>query len=180
MFYRNIGKIKGIGNAPINNLPFNDIQSEEDFSIFFGGLNIALVRDIDRIHGLEGPLGLKIIVADQVIDRDLFPERREQYIQQVADSLRNDADAKVVLLDPDTGIEPGRATAKHVKVTEIQEMWEALSSGDWLVVYQHAFRDQKWREKSRIKFAQACGTQDIKTFQAKIASDVAFFAAKKE
>ena len=138
-------------------------------------------RDVDRIHGLEGPLGLEIVLVDHVIDRDLFPQRREQYIQQVADFLRNHADAKVVLLDPDTGIEPEQATAKHVRVAEIQQIWEALSPGDWLVVYQHAFRDQKWREKSRIKFAQACGTQGIKTFNApKIASDVAFFAARKE
>jgi len=138
-------------------------------------------RDVDRIHDLECPLGLEIVLVDHVIDQDLFPQRRKQYIQQVADCLRNHADSKVVLLDPDTGIEPERATSKHVKITEIQEIWEALSSGDWLVIYQHAFRDKKWREKSRIKFAQACGTQDVKTFQApKIASDVAYFAAKKE
>ena len=141
-------------------------------------------RDVDRIHGLEGPLGLEIVVVDhvdQINGQNLFPQRRKQYIQHIADSLRNHADGKVVLLDPDTGIEPKQASPEHVKITEIQEIWEALSPGDWLVIYQHAFRDKKWREKSRIKFAQACETQDIKTFQApKIAADVAFFAAKKE
>ena len=134
-------------------------------------------RDIKLIRGLQEAAGLDIVIVEQPFD----PQKRKQYIQHVTESLRTHADAKVVLLDPDTGIEPGRATAKHVKVAEIQKIWEALSSGDWLVVYQHAFRDQNWREKSRIKFAQACGTRGIKTFQAlKIAADVAFFAAKKE
>ena len=138
-------------------------------------------RNLDRICALEEPLGIKIVIVDEDIDRNLFPQRREQYIQRVADSLKSHADAKVVLLDPDTGIEPERATAKHVKIAEIQKIWKALSTGDWLVVYQHKPRKNDWLEKSRAKFVRACGTQDVRTFRApKIASDVAFFAAKKE
>ncbi len=59
--------------------------------------------------------------------------------------VENYADrSKVVLLDPDTGIEPGRATAKHATTTEVSIIWQALRSGDWLVVYQHAARGGSW------------------------------------
>lgn len=50
LFYRSIRKIKGIGNALIDDLSFYDIQSEEDFFVFFRGLNVALIRDINRVR----------------------------------------------------------------------------------------------------------------------------------
>ena len=52
---------------------------------------------------------------------------------------------KVVLLDPDTGMEPTRRTESHVGRDEIEEVWRALSSHDWLVLYQHQRRESGWR-----------------------------------
>jgi len=73
------------------------------------------------------------------------------------------------------------AKAEHVTVQEIKKLWAGLSSGDWLVLYQHRWqRDQSWRDKTRNKFADACGTEYVRTFLGpKIAGDVALFAVKK-
>ena len=85
-----------------------------------------------------------------------------------------------MLLDPDTGIEPKKARPEHVKTDDIQKLWEALSQGDWLVLYQHAFRETNWRETTCEKFAEACGVEKVRTFEARdIVSDVMFFAANK-
>ena len=134
------------------------------------------LRDVNLIRGLGEKTGLDIVVLDQEFD----PKRRREYIREVADLLRSRLEKKVVLLDPDTGIEPKKAGPKHVKIVDIQELWEALSQGDWLVLYQHAFFETKWREITRAKFAEACGAKEVKTFEARrIAHDVAFFAVNK-
>jgi hypothetical protein len=84
-------------------------------------------------------------------------------------------------LEPDTGIAPQVATLAHVKFQDIQKIWEALETNDWLAMYQHAFRDQGWLTLRREKFRRACGVEDVRTFQARgIAKDVAVFAAQKK
>ena len=135
------------------------------------------LRDVNLIYGLGKKTGLDIVVLDQEFD----PKRRREYIREVADCLKSRLGKKIVLLDPDTGIEPKkRASPTHVKVIEIQEIWEVLAQGDWLVLYQHASRKANWCECMRAKFAKACGVKEVKTFKARrIASDVAFFAANK-
>jgi hypothetical protein len=137
-----------------------------------------LLRDVNLICGLGKKTGLDIVVLDQEFD----PKRRREYIREVADCLKSRSGKKIVLLDPDTGIEPKKARPEHVRVVDIQELWEVLSQGDWLVLYQHASRKANWCECMRAKFAKACGVkeEEVKTFRArKIARDVAFFAAKK-
>jgi hypothetical protein len=134
------------------------------------------LRDVNRICGLGKKTGLDIVVLDQEFD----PKQRREYIREVADFLKSRPEKKIVLLDPDTGIEPEKAGAKHVKVVDIQELWKALSQGDWLVLYQHASRKTNWREITRAEFAKACGLKEVKTFEARrIASDVVFFAVNK-
>jgi len=136
------------------------------------------LRDVNLICGLGEKTGLDIVV----FDREFDSERRREYIQEVADCLKSRSEKKVVLLDPDTGIEPKKAGPTHVKVIEIQELWEVLSQGDWLVLYQHASRKANWCECMRAKFAKACGVkeEEVKIFEAReIAWDVAFFTANK-
>jgi hypothetical protein len=131
---------------------------------------------VNLIHGLGKKTGLDIVVIDQEFD----PKRRREYIREVADLLKSRPEKKVVLLDPDTGIERKKASPKHVKVAEIQELWEALSQGDWLVLYQHASREANWREITSTKFAKACSVKEVRTFEAReIASDVSFFVTNK-
>ena len=134
------------------------------------------LRDVNLIRGLGKKAGLDIVVLDQEFD----PKQRREYIREVAYFLKSRPEKKVVLLDPDTGIEPKKALPEHVRVVDIQELWAALSQGGWLVLYQHASMQTDWREVTRAKFAKACGAKEIKTFEAReIAWDVAFFAANK-
>ena len=134
------------------------------------------LRGVNLIRGLGKKTGLDIVVLDQEFDS----KRRREYIREVADFLKSRPEKKVVLLDPDIGIEPKKARLEHVKTDDIQKLWEALSQGDWLVLYQHASREINWREMTRAKFAEVCGAKEVKTFEAReIAWDVAFFAANK-
>jgi hypothetical protein len=126
-------------------------------------------------------LGPQTGIAIEVIEDAFEARKRSEYLEVVQNHLRQwSGSRKIVLLDPDTGIEPKAAKPEHVTMQEIRELWEVLSSGDWLAVYQHRYRDRNWQATTRSKFAVACGAgHDVKTFtEPTIASDVAVFAAK--
>lgn len=75
---------------------------------------------------------------------------------------------KILLLDPDTGIEPPVANHTHVTKNEIAAVWSELSSGDWLSVYQHRPMRPKtdWiRQKAEI-FEKTCGATPSRTYTA--------------
>ncbi len=85
-------------------------------------------------------------------------ETREAYFDDVCRLLDRDASGtpRVVFLDPDTGMEPRRSSAKHVHVRDasLKAVWRSMRSDDILVVYQHAPLSKKdrldRREKSSI------------------------------
>ena len=136
----------------------------------------AHFRSVTSIEALGRSTGLEI----ETLTRPFDGTQRANYVRWVADCLRERREKKVVLLDPDTGIEPRNVRTEHVKAAEVRCMWKALVPGDWLVLYQHRWRDDSWRETAREKFRQACGTDEVETFSAKgVAGDVAFFATKK-
>jgi len=134
-------------------------------------------RDMGSIKALSQQVGVEITVVDDRFDA----KKRLEYLRLVKDVLRQSGELrKIVLLDPDTGIEPKTAKPEHVTVREISEVWKSLSPGDWLALYQHRYRDQQWQDTTRNKFADACGTRDVRTFSGPtVASDVAVFAAEK-
>ncbi|MGD0624986.1 MAG: hypothetical protein ABSB32_09740 [Thermodesulfobacteriota bacterium] len=114
-----------------------------------------------------------------------FVDRR-QYTQAVIEAIasRSDGESCVVFLDPDTGLEPGKATFKHVLVSELAEIWHHMLPRDVLVFYQHQTRrnGQPWIEPKREQFENAlglvrCGVK-VATGHA-IARDVAFFYCHK-
>ena len=133
--------------------------------------------NLRNIEKLEESTGIKIVVLNQVF----YPRQRRQYIRKVTQILgQHSASPKIVLLDPDTGIEPVRAKAEHVAIEDIKEIWEALNTQDWLAVYQHASRREDWRETGKQKFRQACEVEHVKAFLGgEIAKDVAVFAARR-
>jgi len=136
----------------------------------------AHFRDVARIRELADRTGNKIAL----IDRQFDSQQRTEYIQHVIDVIAQQRAPRIILLDPDTGIEPAKATPEHVKTSDIENIWRSLDVGDWLVLYQHASRRTNWRDETRTKFANACGANGVSTIQApSIAPDVAFFAAKK-
>lgn len=134
-------------------------------------------RNVESVKCLEKSTELDI----QVIAQPFNLSRRQEYIGGVTNILRQREDQnKVVLLDPDTGIEPRRAGAQHVKEDEIHQVWQALIDGDWLVVYQHGSRRMDWRDTKKRQFEHACLGLEMEVFESRrIASDVVLFAAGK-
>lgn len=136
-------------------------------------------RDLRNIEALGQKIGVEIAVIDHPFDAS----SRLEYLELVRSVLRRFGGLKkIVLLDPDTGIEPKKAKLEHVTVQEIEELWEELSPGDWLALYQHQRRDQQWREKTRSRFGDGCGTSCVRMFSGSgpaVANDVVLFAAKK-
>lgn len=133
-------------------------------------------RDIHRVRSLGRRLGRRVVVIGDKFD----PRSRERYRQTVAGEVHRLRAGKVVLLDPDTGIEPGDAAPEHVTVSDVQAVWEALRPRDWLVLYQHASRNAHWQALAKRKFATACSRATVEVFTApEIASDVAFFGARR-
>jgi len=136
-------------------------------------------RDLRNIEALGHQIGVEIAVIDDPFDAS----RRSEYLELVRSVLRQFGGLKtIVLLDPDTGIEPKKAKPEHVTVREIEERWEELSPGDWLALYQHQRRDRQWREETRGRFGDACGTSCVRVFSgsgATVAKDVVLLAAKK-
>lgn len=135
----------------------------------------AFFRDVGGIRALGGTLKRRIVLLDETF----VPRRRNQYRQEVVEAVRGLEGAKIVLLDPDTGIAATKATGKHVTTEDIAAVWAVLASGDWLAVYQHRYRDKRWREDARGKLAAVCCTS-VELFGAPdIASDVVLLAAQK-
>lgn len=140
----------------------------------------AHFRNPKQIEALGSQLKLRIKVWEEVF----VHKQRTEYMRHLCARLRGMNEPKVVFLDPDTGIEPQAATAKHVKVCEIAQIWGELRKKDWLVVYQHRPQrvslDFDWRKGPKRKFESGCGLPRAVTFEGKaLAPDVAFFAAHK-
>jgi len=97
-------------------------------------------------------------------------------LQELADL---DDEAKIVFLDPDTGIEPRKAGSTHVKAAEITRIWNKLNRNDWLVLYQHAQHTDDWRAVQMARFCDACDASKPKMFCCEDINDVVFYAAQK-
>jgi hypothetical protein len=136
----------------------------------------SFFRDVTAVRSLGELLHRRVVV----IDRRFMPQRRRQYRQAVVESVRSVEGPKIVLLDPDTGIAPARASGKHVTAEDITAVWEALQPGDWIAVYQHRSRSKTWKQDARDRFAAVCGDNSVQVYTApEIASDVLFLAKRK-
>lgn len=137
----------------------------------------AHFRDVSRITDLTDSTGLHITL----IDRPFDSRRREEYVEHVVEVVSRLPAPRVVLLDPDTGIEPAKSRPEHVTVDDVERIWHSLVEGDWLVLYQHASRRTEWRDEARAKFKKACAVSRVESIVApRVATDVAFFAARRD
>lgn len=89
-------------------------------------------RDISLIKKLDGTIPIEILTEAL--------EDRESYLQTVLTAIQSRSEAPgIVFLDPDTGLQPanGKSGPTHVPVGELTSIWNALSHGDVLALYQH-------------------------------------------
>lgn len=133
-------------------------------------------RDLARIEELGVTAGISI----RVVTTPFVPGARDVYMQSVRAEITAAKRPVLVFLDPDTGLQPQQVGAAHTTTREVRECWDALSAGDWLVLYQHARRTTTWVEDVRTQFAEACGNAPVMLAKStEIGTDVAFFAARK-
>jgi hypothetical protein len=137
-------------------------------------------REAKRIVEIDAGKGVKVKVWPEDF------EDREEYHQQVAKWLRNGKrkrTPRIVLLDPDTGLQPRRATLSHVRNDEIRRVWEELKNGDVLAVFQHrpGRNGRPWIEAKRKQFQRAIGPHGgVKVGRVEdIAPNAALFYAQK-
>jgi len=137
---------------------------------------IAHFRDCGSIRRL-GSDDLEICVFDKEF------AGRAEYAREVCAAIRNHSKRpKLVFLDPDTGLSSpnSRPTPKHVSVSEVREVWDALLAHDFLMLYQHAFRDHEWKSIKMKQFSDAVSSSpnQVKVAHAPdfpAARDVAFY-----
>lgn len=140
---------------------------------------------------LRENIGLDIILVDDKIDEKYSHRNRINYKKSICRYIKNnDGGNKVVFLDPDTGLEPNILNETHVSKGEVEEIWESLKAGDYLVFYQHKSYDDGWRERRRKELADICKSKGgIKMWYAdvpmnndfaKLARDVVFYFIKKD
>ncbi len=111
---------------------------------------------------------------------------RDEYHKLILERIKTREKTRgIILLDPDTGLEPkGRAGLQHVLNKELKEIWESLSIGDVLVLYQHKTGKNiaPWIPIKMKQFSEALGDINAQAKLAhapRIANDVAFFFAEK-
>lgn len=143
-------------------------------------------RKLESIEELQKFLSLKqeIEMLDPPVASKDDPQR--EYFMQVFQELKKRTYRKVVLLDPDTGLQPGkRSTERHITLENVKTTYESLGSGDFLVIYQHKplfeKKEEDWKEARRKKLATI---KEIKNEiqigeNLDIAKDVVFFYVQK-
>lgn len=132
-------------------------------------------RDVNDIQRLALSVGIEITV---VLD-EFMPKDREKYFRMVCTRIRCYDDQLIVLIDPDTGLEPKKAKAEHIGLEEIRCVFEQMRDGQLLVCYQHGNRHSRWREHARKRLACALGVElwAVEVLASEMAGDVIMLAA---
>lgn len=119
---------------------------------------LAFFRDHLRFSEITWPPGTRVdVVGGEMSSRvEYFAE-----VESRIESLKRDSVRRLlVLLDPDTGIEPASGgNRQHVRKQETVQILQRLTTGDALAIYQHAPRfsnsARDWIGESRTRLAGA-------------------------
>ena len=91
-----------------------------------------LLRQKDLLRRVE-----RLDSRIEVLSKPYSREVRVRYFEEVVNKLkRRTAGSYVVLLDPDTGIEPTKSSDNHVCCDDIRSIWRGMNPGDILLVVQ--------------------------------------------
>lgn len=84
---------------------------------------------------------------------------RTAYFDEVTRGLNSRLSCRrdVVLVDPDNGLEPDKATNKHVCFEQLRELFAEMRVGDILFVYQHGNRRPGWKEAGKEALTKQLG-----------------------
>jgi hypothetical protein len=132
-------------------------------------------RDVRRIETLETKgFAVKIVLKEfDHKNRSAYSSQLQQYLDA---SLR----PLLLFLDPDTGLAPKTAKKEHVTDKDLEQSWSELCHGDWLVLYQHRWRNRNWIDAASNRLSGICGGTKIEVARSEeIANDVAFLCVPK-
>lgn len=134
-------------------------------------------RNICNIRKLTAQPRIDVITAP-------FSDR-QRYTEEILREIASSGDKSIVFLDPDTGLEPqGKASLKHVRESELLQIWAGMRPGDVLVLYQHQTNRnaRPWIDPKREQFedalALARGTAKVAQGET-LARDVVLFYCQK-
>ncbi|MEQ1858425.1 MAG: hypothetical protein ABMA13_00660 [Chthoniobacteraceae bacterium] len=129
------------------------------------------LRNVERLFGSP-----KLHIFEQGFTH----AKRRSYFDDALEELKLLTGRKLVLIDPDTGLAPKSASEKHVRADECQAIWENLASGDLLLLYQHQWRENQWRQRVVAKMREALNFSHVIRVEAPgFASDVILVGAVK-
>lgn len=136
----------------------------------------AFFRDIRHTERLGRDCGIPVKVLTARFDAT----NREEYSAMVRQQLGHNARPLLLFLDPDTGLEPGRAIVTHVTRSEVHDAWSGLHRGDWLVLYQHARRTPDWVASVSSQFSELCDGSAVEVARSERGgTDVVFLCVTK-
>ena len=132
-------------------------------------------RNVKEIQRLAQSEGIEIAV---VLD-GFTHKSREKYFRMVCMRIGCYGDQLIAFIDPDTGLEPQKAKAEHVRLEEIRCVFEQMRDGQLLVCYQHGNRHSGWREQAAERLACALGIEPstVEVLASEMAGDVIMLAA---
>ncbi len=133
-------------------------------------------RGIRRIKYLANSEGLSI----KLVSKEFNHRDRSGYSLNLQRHLNGYTRPLLLFLDPDTGLAPSAAKKEHVTDEEVRRAWADLRHGDWLVLYQHRWRNVNWINSASERMRGICGGAKIEVARSeKIARDVAFLCVQK-
>lgn len=133
-------------------------------------------RSHDDLEKLVGELGAELIEVDATFSS----RERKPYLEAARRTVESASPPRLVLLDPDTGLQPKTAKATHCTIDEVQTIWGVLSPGDVLVIYQHSWRVKDWQKLARKRLAGVLpdGVEVVVECEPEISHDVAMLVAR--
>jgi hypothetical protein len=133
--------------------------------------------DLAAIEHLAADLGVQTIK----VHVDTFdPKKRQDYLDGLLKAAAISPRPRLLFLDPDTGIQPGKLTPEHASLREITSVWRALDVGEVLALYQHAPHQADWVEQSINRMKSACEDAAVHAIRGTVARDVAVLWTRKE
>ncbi|MDD5451964.1 MAG: hypothetical protein PHT49_08740 [Desulfovibrionales bacterium] len=133
-------------------------------------------RNIQDIARLGQQCGVEV----KVIMEPFKHTDRASYSEHIARCLEGCTRPLLLFFDPDTGLEPKSTSAKHTTKKEVRYSWSNLRAGDFLVLYQHARRENNWIKHIASQLGEACDGATIEVARSEdIGKDVALLCVQK-
>ena len=137
------------------------------------------VKNLEQVKSLGKSFNIEVDVRSGPFTHPT----RGQYFGAILNEIRASKLRTVWFFDPDTGIEPESSAPndKHVKLSELEGVFQSLPTGDYLACYQHSWRKPGWENDARARLAKRLGKSknEVEMFTSDNATNVIILAVEK-